>query len=477
MNSVSRFGVLQDAAARILLWSMIASTLIEREASAQNVPLPRCAVGTPQWADTATPTGFPADRIYIHSKHPQLCVDPTDKSCDATSYVLVGDSVKISADCSGWTFIEFDGKKKKTTGWVATNRVAQNEAGSVIATESPPPSKHSVCLSAERAMNASLRNPDSTLPALPSALKQQITIEKLPNSAVDQDYGSRWNQKVADIAIQEHPLKAITYGAGGTCHDDYLELWDPAFSHRVTVPSSNADADENASGYSSEDLVTLDGQPYFAHYNRYGEVTLTDFDKDLATHAVCEVKRVKARPEPVLSEAEPALCKAVASGSVQGVPVQEIEPYELSPESFGFNADGLARVKDLRNGLTIVARGKVDLDNDGKLDDVGLLKFGNGVDSAGCGHDVDTVVPIKLNPDGTPAKAAAAAAFNLAMIETAGAGESGRLFAYQGKVYFETESDMNADGGLTHIVSALSASGRRTMCALEPIEFKAVDAN
>ena len=416
--------------------------------------------------------GFPAERVYMHRRHPVLCVDASDPSCKPDAYVIAGDHVLAGADCAGWTRIEFKGRKE-TIGWVATARLPDHGPLAPTDLASPTalvlarsPSRHPESLEAARLLNDRREHgrPRGRF-VLPSALQNTTDLKVFPKG-VGSEY-HREDNEVSDALLQGHTLKAVTYSVGGTCFDNYLELWDPTFSRRLSVAGSNRD-NEVHDGYTSEELVDLQDGPYFAHITR-GErtVTLSSFDAHLRSRPVCEVSEVALAPERVKSAVDGALCAAVLSGRISGAPVADVERHSLSPESFGFS-----EASQRFNVATVTARGRLDVDNDGQSEEVVLISAEYGASSAGCGHDVETTVPIKVAADGTPE---AGSAFNLAMVRAAVAGEDTRLFNYHGKNYLETRSRADVDGDRTHGVYELSGAGRRLMCKFQSVHYEAFE--
>lgn len=357
--------------------------------------------------------------------------------------------------------------------WAALAATAAAAEGTSVPrfAESVAQSTHPACLEVERIFNASLRGPPvHTRTILPSVLENGTPLEKVPEGVATD---AESDVAVADTNIQGHALKAVTYTVGGTCHDDYLELWDPAFRKRVSLVGSNIDTGQAPQDYALEDLVKLAGQTYFTHSTRTGGLVLVGFGKDLTSQALCSVDMMPLKHEALKSAADADLCEAVQAGTVAAAPIEDVSPYDVEPEALHLDAHGKELLENMSGGFQITARGHLDVDNDGKPDDIGMLAFGNGKDGAGCGHDVDTAVPIKLNPDGKPA---ASTAFNQKMIESAGAGEDTRLLVFRGKVYFETRSHLTADAVGMHNVWELSANGRKNMCEFIPIQYRAVDA-
>lgn len=328
-----------------------------------------------------------------------------------------------------------------------------------------------VCLVAQRALNSELRDPNfRRQPLLPSELRNRVSSSNLPGHS-DAEL-SVWNGAIWDVTIQGRQLKAVTYESGGTCHDDNLELWDKALSRRFPVAGSNADAGDNGGdGYSSEDIVALAGKPYFAHYSRSARtVTITSFSRSLASTQLCEISQLAARHEAVRVNRDPALCAAALHGRISGAPIYDVEPYMVASEALGLGLQGIDAIAG-PTPITIVSRGRVDIDNTGRVSEVGMIEYDDGTDTAGCGHDVGTSVAIKLNSDGMPE---AGSQFNLKAIEDAGAGEDSRLLEYRGKTYFETRSRPDADEVPSDVIWELSRQGRQEICEFVPVRYVSV---
>jgi hypothetical protein len=440
-------------------------------ASAQDVSMPNCASNPPVPAYVVTVPGFPSERLYIHPIHPGLCSRADNSRCKSNAYVISGDRLTVSESCANWSFAEFDGKKK-VSGWVASGHLPRIDLpeGAVAKprlAESVAKSTHSACLDAETLMNQALLNGHGDLP---TGVGDKQPLSELPAGVGPG--GQTWNGSVSEVQIHGRTLKAVSYGSGGTCHDDSMELWTPDFKTRVNVVGSNMDGAEDG-GYTSETLVRLSEQLYFAHITRSGSMTLISFDKNLSSKAICQVAALPTRHEIIKAAADPEVCNAVLGNHIEGAPIEDIEPFELSPEALRLGEGGIERFVNTR-GLQVVSRGHVDIENNGSAEDVAMVNFRNGVDTAGCGHDVDTSVPIILNADGMPAPKST---FNRKIFEDAGAGEDTRLFRFRGMTYYETRSHLDADGDITHNVWKFTTAGRGKICEFIPVQYRATDVH
>ncbi len=440
-------------------------------ASAQDVSMPACASNPPTPTHVVTVPGFPAERLYIHPTHPGLCSRADDNRCKSNAYVISGDQLTVSESCANWSFVNFDGKKK-VTGWVATGHLPRIDLpeGTVAEpqlAETVAKSTHPACQEAETLMNQGLLTGHGDLP---SALADTHALSELPAGVGPG--GQTWRGSESAVRIHGHALKAVGYGSGGTCNDNSLELWTPDFKKRITVVGSNVDGADDG-GYSSETLVKLADQTFFAHVTRSGRsVTLIGFNNDLSSKAICQVTELPTRREVIKAATDQAICDAVLANHIEGAPMDDIEPFDLSPEALQLGEGSVDRFSNTRGPLRVVSRGRLDIENKGSLEDVAMLHFENGVSTAGCGHDVDTSVPIILNADGMPSPKST---FNRQIFEDAGAGEDTRLFRFHGSTYYETRSHLDADGDITHNVWKFTNSGRVKICEFIPVQYRAND--
>lgn len=449
--------------------------LANNQSQAQDVAVPACALHPDEPNNAVVVPGFPEQRLYIYRKSPLRCSRTSPEACMPSAYVVTGDTLLATSSCDGWSYIRYNGKKV-TIGWAASTALGIASGTQSSQSLDPDASKFReavdpVCLVAQRLLNSELRDPNfGRQPLLPSELRSRVSTSNLPGHP-DTEL-SVWNGAIWDVTIQGRRLKAVTYGSGGTCHDDNLELWDKALSRRFPVAGSNADAGNyGGGGYSSEDIVALAGKPYFAHYSRSARtVILTSFSRSLASTRLCEISQVAARHEAVRVNRDPALCAAVLHGRISGAPIYDVEPYMVTPEALGLGQRGIDAIAGPMP-ITIVSRGRVDIDNSGRVSDVAIIEYEDGTHTAGCGHDVDTSVVIKLNSDGMPEPGSR---FNLKAIEEAGAGEDSRLLEYRGKTYFETRSRPDADEVPSDVIWKLSPQGRQKICEFVPVHYVSV---
>lgn len=368
----------------------------------------------------------------------------------------------------------FSGKKSTTSGWVAPRfNSSQNPSANLPAVaENPSKPLIPACAEAETRLNNWLNQSEPGPNMLPSALTNSTQTDKLPSRSAGNSAGPDITGiTVSDAHIASTSLKAVGYGAGGTCHDDFLELWDSHYKNQISIPTAGTDASNSpvdpgdATGYSSEDLVILRGAPYFAHITRsVGIVKLYGFNKDLSAYPVCEVVRVSSDKEYVKTSVDGVLCDAVLKGQVDDGGLHDIEPVELTEEA----VKGATGDDDFDRPVTMIAKGLADPENDGKLHAVGMVNHHDD-SGAGCGHEYNSEWPIILDSDGLPTKDPV----NKIAFEHAGDDNSSRLFRFHGATYFETKSQEDADGTPTHEVWKLTADGATKMCSFNPMKYVA----
>jgi hypothetical protein len=155
------------------------------------------------------------------------------------------------------------------------------------------------------------------------------------------------------------------------------------------------------------------------------------------------------RRENIRSATDSALCQAVRAGKVSGAPIEDFEPVELSPHQ------------------RLVGRGRFDVDNDGTLDDVGIVDYGED-SGAGCGHEYRASWPVKLDANGMPA---IAAAFNEKANNIAGSDDESRVFIFRGTTYFERRSRPAVDGVPVHEVWKLTTSAPLQACVFDVVAY------
>jgi hypothetical protein len=486
-----------DCRRRNLAWGLSAicaltfflAVLVSNPCHAQDLAVPSCADHPDPPTDTVVVPGFPAQRLYIYRKSPLLCTDTGAGSCVPSAYVVAGDQLLAGTDCDGWTYVVYK-SAQATSGWVtssalgdemnsmrppaalfglkATNLNAQKDgAGTALnanADTSKAPGKGGpACQAAQQLLNAYLMHPNpGPLGPLPTALQGRTPTQHLPSGD-----GTEWSGDAWSVQIEGQHLTAVTYHSGGSCSNQFLELWNSNLTHRYPIAGSNADGNSDDRGYSSEDIVTLAGHPYFVHYSRALAVTLSNFTSALGSSEICAISQAPVPMQATSTNRDPSLSNAILHGDISGAPIYDIKPYDVSPESFGFGKQGGDSLSGRQ--LTIVARGQLDITNDGSVQYVGILSFDDGFSSAGCGHDGDVWVPIELNGDGMPKPGSQ---FNMKMIEQAKPGEDVRLFAYKGKTYLETRTRSDADDVPNDTVWQLSAQGRQMLITFIPVRYE-----
>jgi hypothetical protein len=412
--------------------------------------LPQCVQNPGQPTRDAFVSGFPGERLYLHPQHPVLCRDGSG-GCAPAAYVVAGDRLLVTASCDGWSLAAFKGPKK--TGWVATRRLEEAETPhfkfDVPADEGPTKSVIPACAEAQATLNQALSKGEGRgASGLPNAIQNEKNVTELPNNIGSDDLAPGREASIGDAQIKGRPVKVIRYDTGGSCHDGNMELWTPDLAHRFPVSGSNPDGEPT--GYSSDDLVQLHGEPYFAHSTRSGTITLYAFEQDLSTYPVCVIAPLLPAKETIKSAPDPAVCNAVLENKVVGAPIDDIEPSPLGASYY--HGDGTS--------LQLVGRGRVDIDNDGHPDDVGIVEYSDD-SGAGCGHEYRAWWPIKLNADGTPA---IGAPVNEQAEKVAGDHHDSRLFTFRGATYYERRSRSADEGIPEHDVWKFTPGGAVQAC-------------
>jgi hypothetical protein len=304
----------------------IGLSLLATIAAAQDASIPDCALKPAKPSRVVTVTGFPAERLYIQRKYPGGCLGGEDNRCLPGAYVISGDRLRVSENCANWSYVEYRGKRKMS-GWVASARVPDPAAKPLPLAESLVQSAHPACLEAESFLNDWLQKGRDWIAALPSALHNKTTDEVFAPRVVPvggATGGTEW-----DVRIQGQRLKAIAYTPGGSCSFGFLELWKPDFSERISLDGSNVDNSEGAWA-SEDDLVRLRGRTYFVHSVRNRSFQVASFDKTLSTSAMCKIDQLPSQKEAVSFAADSGLCDAVATGRVEGAPIVDISPIDVS---------------------------------------------------------------------------------------------------------------------------------------------------
>jgi hypothetical protein len=443
-------------AIRIIIVSAFVGKAALAVAAAESEP-PSCSLH-PAAPDTSVKVeGFPAERLYLYPKHPSLC-RPGGNDCVITAYVIAGDELKVGNDCNDWTFVSFTSKRKKTSGWVATRRLPVDLAAEVLTRHvdidtggkaAPATVSNPDCVELQAAWNQSLANGGPPSLNLDS---QSVESTDLPEGVAE---FADENLTVADSRIQGKAIKVVSYTSGGTCHDSVVEIWTQDFSDRISPFSSSRGT--GMANYSGDSLLELRGKTYFSHADRGAKnISLYSFDSELTPHLACQLIRTQRVPEGIQSFKDPALCQAVLAGGVTGAAIDDIDPVPVPASA------------ELRGEASVVARGRLDIDNDGKPDDVGIVEYDESSD-AGCGFEFHASWPVKLGADNLPV---AGSALNDIANMVSGTDTESRLFTYEGLTYYELRSRPSTDVP-QHSVWRLTSGAPIQACVFEPVRYEA----
>lgn len=340
------------------------------------------------------------------------------------------------------------------------------------APEAPAAKLAPACTEAEQRLNDWLKQGIEATRIFPAATANTIGAEALPTGTGLDSAGNAWNILISDARVGGTALKAISYHEGGACRDQVIELWDPAYKHRVTIPTSELDPDTNSpsdpgddSSYSSEELALLNGRPYFAHITRSGKYAkLYELNHDMTARPVCEIARTQVEQESIDFAADTAVCTAVLKDNSDAGILTETQDSDLSDKVAAKVLGDLVWGRD--GPLSIIARGQADLYNEGHPHLVGMLAYHHS-DGAGCGHEWGLQWPVILGEDGMPVEPARKdVAFEQA-------GETSRLLRYAGTTYYETRTADPLDGLPRHEVWKLTSSGATKVCTFNIARYRA----
>lgn len=448
----------------ILAWL----TLSVRIAGANDLEWPECAANPPVPDIEVRVPGFPGERLYLHPKHPRLC-KPGEPGCESAAYVLTGDELLSTSNCEGWALATFKGAQQTTTGWIPTRRLPEHYEELYIVqlrargqdanpAEVPTPSTNAACIAAQTRLNDAITEGDAYLPqALPAATDNKHEVDELPGGR-NSHQRLFWSATKSDARIEGHPLTVFSFENGGTCHQGNVELWTPDLKRRIPVKGSNVDPEHEEwdTGYSSESLVQLAGRAYLAHISRSHNVTLYGFDDQLTAYPACELKLEPPAHERIRSAIDPAMCRAVLAEQVSGLRIEDVDPIPVANDPFS---------------PEIIARGKVDVDNDGTPDNVAIIQLSED-GGGGCGHEYRSQWPVKVGGNGMPSPATP---FNEQSAKIAGQHHESRLFTYHGATYLERRSLPNDDGVLEHDVWKFTPNGAVQACLFQAAEYHALD--
>lgn len=430
-------------------WQLLIATglvMISTMSRADGVGMPSCVIQRAPGNTGIVVPGFPGQRLYIHGKHPRECVAGSSAAdCALKSYVLTGDTITAGKNCDGWSYVSFSGKRGTTTGWVPARRIgledstlnfdpapapepyaASAELGSLPFSHSEAASAAPACLVVRDRLNAVGTNHADPLPSL---ILNAETKSDLPNG-VATDVGG--TAAVANIEVAGRSLKAVSYSVGGMQeYNGIVELWDSTFTKRIKI--GTPDLGDGELQNVRQDVVAIDGTAYFVERSdTSGDVAIFGFDNGQSGHKICTLTNVVSENvERLEVAAEPAVCHAAMTGSVDDAGLKEITPYGLTLASISTSADKGDDIYSV-SPVEINARGEVDLDNDGTPKAVGFAMYhyepmnGNAA--------IHREWPIILNADGTPA---AHTPLNMTALEHAGDDDSARLFRFHGSTYFE----------------------------------------
>jgi hypothetical protein len=404
--------------------------------------------------------GFPGQRLYLHPQPPFECTAAGGPACEARAYVLSGQIVTAGAECEGWRYVSYEGEKKRTVGWVQSQRIA--EAASV---EGPDPwgadaaeeaKSHPVHTAAGAACQTVYRqlNEATALPEGPSYLP----------SALQGENGSTASQ----ITVRGQPLSVVRTASGARSR---LELWsmDPrrlvASVGDEDPPADEEDADVSGQYYNTrDDIVSVNGALYFVNYGvGLTNVTMFRFKKDRSIEAVCNITKVPTWQERIRFAADAPLCHATLTGAVEEPKWTEIRPYKVTAAAL--EASVGSSNSPWFTTLDVVARGLIATGPNGGSQSMAILR------ASGSTKDQEWFFewPVIVDGEGTPATNSP---FNRFVYQQVRPNDATRLFRFRGASYFERREEGPAfDVASAHQVWAFGPTGATLMCSFVPYRF------
>lgn len=373
---------------------------------------------TPGENDSALVIGKSGERLYIHPIHPQQCQSPNVGECAPKAYVIPGDSVTVRETCGDWSLVVYINKKQKqTVGWVNKNLLSMSN----VVNEQPPSIPNADITACQTVADHANHG---TLNQL--KVKEQenlITKEEANNIFGDEQLGglSLWFQDLDNDQIAEYV--AIT--TQGTARVDSLLVRSKKKGSEVQALPDNGDG--------SIDITFLKiGERYYflTGDNGYGDISMASlwrYNSESGFSSVCAFKKRKQPITELVKGKETLVCLAAAADTVKHLDYPLIHAIgELKDkERFGSKSplEGMA---------------KVDINNDGRLENVVQIDFTHG-GGRGCGGTYlavadDTRTNIPKNK------------LNDLLLETLGGyscGTNMKIFIHGGVSYIDTYSGVS----------------------------------
>jgi hypothetical protein len=208
------------------------------------------------------------------------------------------------------------------------------------------------------------------------------------------------SHQAASLVLEGHRIKVVKSTGHGTCFDVALSIRSQDLKRQLATPKP---APEEFYGWSDDELILVDGRPYFLSEARaQRSIRVTGIGSDFRTALVCERERRHREPERVIEAVDKELCAAVAEGRVAPIAFGTKGSSDLSEEP-GWS-DYLDQEHLWLAARMVAVEGVADLDiaNDGRLLHVAWLKNHDG-SSGGCGSSWGREWPVIVDASGSPA--------------------------------------------------------------------------
>jgi hypothetical protein len=263
---------------------------------------------------------------------------------------------------------------------------------------------------------------------------------------------------VARVHLFGRALNAVTWMGGGSCGMTRVSLWNEDYSSRFSR-WGDQEPEEPQERVGSFEWLLKDGPYLLLSDSGQKQFSILLIEDDGDAKPVCEGRQLAVAREQPKPDAVDPVCASLASSEAHS-PVVEVLDHALPlDEAMRFQVDHT----DVR------ARTRIDLDNDGAEEWVGLAHFLLG--TAGCGDPSDVVWPMLLDGDG---KRLLDTATNRTLLHEMGDQQyspgvklTSRLIDFHGVRYVEQRS-LPASVEAVHKVLRLDGGKVATVCDFHP---------
>jgi len=106
-----------------LLLQTLAPHIAVGAASSECIPSRSAFDGTSSLSYASVVGGW-TGKIYVHTGYPTRCDATHQEMCRTSTYLLSRDVVAVGKTCGAWSYIQYIGQKRVTTGWIAAEALA-----------------------------------------------------------------------------------------------------------------------------------------------------------------------------------------------------------------------------------------------------------------------------------------------------------------------------------------------------------------